>query len=61
MSSKVLLVTMDITQLQDVGALGAILIESLTQSKSASLNLSRARENIIVHIQIGGLRRGLMV
>ena len=52
---------MDLTQLQEVGALGAILIESLRQSKSAGSNLSRAGKNITVHIQDGGLRRGLMV
>jgi len=40
-SSKVLSVTMDLTQLQVVGALGAILMESLRQSKSVGSNLSR--------------------
>ena len=48
-------------QLQEVGAFGAILIESLRQSKSAGSNLSREGKNITVHIQDGGLQRGLMV
>ena len=53
--------TMDLTQLQEVGAFGAILIESLRQSKSAGSNLSRTGKNITAPIQNGGLRRGLMV
>lgn len=46
-SSKVLSVTMDLTQLQEVGAFGAILIESLKQSKSTSSNLSQAGKMLL--------------
>ena len=57
-SFKVLSVTMDFTQLQEVGALGTILFESLRQSKSAGSNLSRAGKNITVHIQDGAAYEG---